>query len=103
MPTALADLVHQRAQRSVHLCGALKEALHQAGHPALARILELVEEDAAAALLATRLHAARSRRARARAIHGQLAHLVRAVGPAALPAARRIALTATTMAQSPGD
>ncbi|HOD33402.1 MAG TPA: hypothetical protein PKO12_07985 [Holophaga sp.] len=54
MPTALAALVHQRAQRSVHLCGALKEALHQAGHPALVRILELVEEDAATALAALR-------------------------------------------------
>ena len=33
MPTALAALVYQRASRSVHLCGALKEALLDILHP----------------------------------------------------------------------
>lgn len=103
MPTALAALVYQRASRSVHLCGALKEALHQAGHPALACILEMVEEDAATALAAVRLQGAAVRRTRARAIHDQLAHLVCAAGPASIPAARRIARTATTLAQILGD
>ena len=103
MPTTFAALVHQRASRSVHLCGALKEALLSAGQPALARIAELVEDDAAAALAAVRLHASRKRRGRVQAVRRDLGDLALKVGPSAHQVAVRMDRVLAALDESPGD
>ena len=103
MPTTFAALVHQRASRSVHLCGALKEALLSAGQPALARIAELVEDDASAALAAARLQASRRNRSRALALNSDLTELAHLAGPSGHHVAFRASRTVTRLASDPGD
>lgn len=103
MPTTFAALVHQRASRSVHLCGALKEALLSAGQPALARIAELVEDDASAALAAAGLQASRKRRARVQAVRRDLGDLAQQVGPSAHQVAVRMDRVLTALDEFPGD
>ena len=73
MKTVLLALLLSRATHVKNLCDGLSVALEQLGHPELARITELIRDDAQASIDTLLAHEARTRARRKRGI---LAHLV---------------------------